>query len=64
MNKVFVSYSSVDRPFVMELKAALESFSFDVWVDKESILPGQYYAGVIPKPIREADVFLLVMSAS
>lgn len=64
MSKVFISYSSSDRPAVILLKEALEQLSYDVWFDQDAILPGGYYAKDIATALKDVDVFVLMTSAN
>src|SRR5258706_13761851 len=61
-HSVFISYSRRESPFVDILLDALEEESVDVWVDYRSLVPGKPWLNQILEGIRQADVFLLVVS--
>ena len=61
-HSVFISYSRRESPFVDVLLDALEDDSVEVWVDYHSLVPAKPWLDQILEGIREADVFLLVVS--
>ena len=61
-HSVFISYSRQESPFVDALLDALEDEGIRVWVDYQSLVPGHPWLDQILEGIREADVFLLVIS--
>jgi len=61
--KVFVSHSSVDKPFVERLATDLRTReSIDAWLDKWEIQPGDRLASKIEEGLEGASVFLFVLS--
>lgn len=60
--KVFISYSSGDRPQVEALYKFLLAQGADPWFDQEKLLPGQDWNLEIHKGLDEADVILLCLS--
>lgn len=63
MTKVFVSHSSVDKPFVERLATDLRTReSIDAWLDKWEIQPGDRIASRIEEGLDGASVFLFVLS--
>jgi hypothetical protein len=63
MTKVFVSHSSVDKPFVERLATDLRTReSIDAWLDKWEIQPGDSIARKIEEGLDGASVFLFVLS--
>ena len=61
-HSVFISYSRRESPFVDVLLDALEDEGVNVWVDYHSLVPAKPWLGQILEGIRQADVFLLVVS--
>jgi len=61
-HSVFISYSRQESPFVDALLDALEDEGVKVWVDYQSLVPGRPWLDQILEGIREAEVFLLVIS--
>ena len=61
-HSVFISYSRRESPFVDVLLDALEDEGLDVWVDYHSLVPAQPWLDQILQGIRQAEVFLLVVS--
>lgn len=63
MTRVFVSHSSVDKPFVERLATDLRTReSIDAWLDKWEIQPGDRIPGTIEAGLESASVFLFVLS--
>lgn len=62
MKTVFVSYSHGDGEFAQKLVSWLEKQGHTVWMDKKKILPGANYVSSIAEGIRNADVFLPLLS--
>ena len=61
-HSVFISYSRRESPFVDVLLDALEDEGVNVWVDYHSLVPAKPWLDQILHGIRQADVFLLVVS--
>ncbi len=61
--KLFISYSSNDRPQVEQLKNALVKLDHQVWFDQEGIGAGSFYAEEISKALHNnLDALLLFAS--
>ncbi|NJN79620.1 MAG: toll/interleukin-1 receptor domain-containing protein [Anaerolineales bacterium] len=60
--KIFLSYSSGDKPQVEKLYSFLLAQGTDPWFDAEKLLPGQDWNLEIHKSLDEADVILLCLS--
>jgi hypothetical protein len=63
--KIFISHSSVDKPFVKKLQAELskdESLKF--WIDENEILAGDDIQKSISKSLSKSDYLLLVVSGN
>jgi hypothetical protein len=61
-HSAFISYSRRESPFVDVLLDALEDEGLEVWVDYHSLVPAKPWLDQILQGIRQADVFLLVVS--
>ena len=61
--RVFISHSSIDKPFVERLAGDLLSGEgIDAWLDKWEILPGDRIPDKLEEGLSSANVFLLVLS--
>lgn len=60
--KIFLSYSSGDRPQVEKLYQYLTALGADTWYDQEKLLPGQDWNYEIRKGLDEANVILVCLS--
>jgi len=61
--KVFISHSSKDAKFVRRLATDLRAHEgIDAWLDRWEINPGDKIPDRIEEALREADVFILVLS--
>jgi hypothetical protein len=61
-HSVFISYSRRESPFVDVLLDALEDEGVETWVDYHSLVPARPWLDQILEGIRQADVFLLIVS--
>jgi hypothetical protein len=59
---VFISHSSVDKPWVIELKEALEGRGIKVWLDNDEIRPGEKIAKALERGIEASRSVALVVS--
>ncbi len=64
MASIFISYSRRDTRAVDLLAERLQAGGHKVWIDREGIDGGAQWRERIVSAIREADVFLLVLTAS
>lgn len=64
MADVFISYARDDAPFAKRLGSALEREGIGVWLDEESIRPGDLWISEVSKAIQTAKVFMPVISSS
>lgn len=64
LGKIFVSHSSVDKPFVRKLASAIERAGFAVWLDEKELMPGDPLARRIGEALDNARVVLVVVSAA
>ena len=63
--KVFISYGSEDRDFVLSLADKLRKKGIDPWVDKLKILPGDSLVDkIFEEGIKNAEAILIVLSQS
>ncbi|MFZ5910007.1 MAG: SUMF1/EgtB/PvdO family nonheme iron enzyme [Chloroflexota bacterium] len=59
---VFLCYASEDKPAAQVLHDKLAADGFDVWFDKEDILPGQNWDTEIRKAVQAADVVIICLT--
>ena len=64
LGKVFISYSSEDGEFVSKLNRRVRRSGHDTWLDKHELLAGDVLSSKIAEGIHEAQVVLIVVSAS
>ena len=59
---VFISYSSKDLEFALQIVKLLNEMGVSYWKAPEMIPAGSSYAREIPRAIRECEVFILLLS--
>jgi hypothetical protein len=60
---LFISHSSVDKPFARKLIEELsEDSSFQFWIDEKEILPGDDIQKIITHGLHNSDYLLIVIS--
>ncbi len=62
--KIFISYSSRDRPDALRLKEIVEADGHDVWMDLFDIRPSARLANELEQGVSRADVLCLLLSPS
>lgn len=62
--RVFISYVHQDVKLVMRLVRALKKNDIEVWLDRESILPGMQWKQAIRRAVTEGDYFIACFSPS
>ena len=61
--KVFISYASEDKPFVLEFAKRLRAKGVDAWVYEWEVLPGdKLIERIFEEGIGQCDVFVIVLS--
>ena len=60
--KVFISHSSVDKPFVRELAKALTEEGFEPWLDERELVVGDQLAAKIAGALERAGALVVVVS--
>ncbi|MHB8597613.1 MAG: toll/interleukin-1 receptor domain-containing protein [Ktedonobacteraceae bacterium] len=56
----FISYSRANSVIVLQLKSDLEAQGFDIWIDREKILPGNSWQVALRDAIRAAMAVLYI----
>jgi hypothetical protein len=64
LGKVFISHSSIDKPFVRRLSRKLEKEGFRVWLDKRELVAGDPLGKKISEALERARAVLVVVSKS
>ncbi len=59
---VFLSYSSVDKSWVTDLKEALKAKGLKVWLDSDEIPPGERFASALEEGLEESKTVVMVVS--
>jgi hypothetical protein len=62
MAKVFISYSSLDKPFARRLEASLRLAGVDVWLDEKKLLIGDSIIKELGNAIDKSDFVVAVLS--
>ena len=62
MPKLFLSHSSIDKPFVKKLSEALIENNIKVWIDENEILVGDSIKQKLKSAIKSTDFLLFVIS--
>ncbi len=60
--KIFLSYAHEDIGMAKKLHSDLKQYGLDVWIDYESLLPGQNWKIMIEKTIKQSQYYLLLLS--
>ncbi len=60
--KVFISHSSVNKPFVRRLVKAIEADGFQTWLDEKELLPGDSLAKRVSEGLTQARAVIVVVS--
>jgi len=61
-NKVFISYAKEDYETAKKIYDFLLERGYDVWLDKEKLLPGQDWSTEIRQNLRKSDFVILLLS--
>ncbi|MDA3781563.1 MAG: toll/interleukin-1 receptor domain-containing protein [Bacteroidales bacterium] len=64
MAKVFLSHSSVDKPFVRKIKKILYPFGTYSWLDEQEIFPGDKLWETILKGIDSSDKAIVFVTSN
>lgn len=62
MPSVFLSHTSIDKPFVEKLARDLNRLGIDAWVDKYEIKVGESIFWRVEEGLRESEYFAIVLS--
>lgn len=62
MARIFLSCSHEDRDLARRIATVLEAAGFDVWWDRQQILPGESFSERIERELAQADQVLVVWS--
>lgn len=60
---VFLSYSHVDAEFTEVLRTALSGHGLNVWLDKDQIRPGDWFAEALEDGVRSSRTIAILISA-
>ncbi len=59
---LFLSHHSVDKPWVLRLKSALDERGLTVWLDRDEIRPGDLFVRALERGLQESRAVALVAS--
>lgn len=59
---VFLSHSSIDKPWVEEFKQALDAYGITSWLDKDEIAPGELFSQSIETAMSAVKCVVIVVS--
>jgi hypothetical protein len=60
--KIFISHTTSDDPFVAQLRNALEKQGLEIWVDSQNLRGGDTLKTEIESAIKDASAFIVVIS--
>lgn len=63
MLKIFLAHAKEDKKIVTDLYYRLKERGYEPWLDKEDLLPGQFWRAEIPKAIKNSQVFIACLSS-
>ena len=61
--QIFLSYARDDFPIVSKLYDRLKALGYKPWMDKVDLPKGADFATVIPKVLRESELFVVCLSS-
>lgn len=64
LGQIFISHSSVDKPFVRRLSRRLQQEGYQVWLDEHELIPGDRLATKVSEALDSSNVVLVVVSAA
>jgi DNA-binding response OmpR family regulator len=59
---VFLSHNSIDKPWVIRLKKALQDRGLKVWLDRDEIRPGDIFVGALEAGLEKSKAVVLIVS--
>jgi len=62
LGKIFLSHSSIDKPFVRKLDQHLKRAGYETWLDEKELIGGDPLAKEIGKAIEAARLINVVVS--
>jgi hypothetical protein len=63
-NKIFISHSTLDKPFVRKLIAALAESDINFWIDEKEIGAGDDIQKSVSKSLKESKYLLVIISGN
>ena len=60
--RVFLSYSSLEKPLARQISAALREAGAKVWIDEENLRVGESIIPSIERALGESDAFLVLLA--
>lgn len=65
IGKIFISHSSIDKPFIRRrIVAPLNAAGYDTWLDEKELIPGDPISRKVSQGIKDAKILLVVISAA
>ena len=64
LGKVFISHSSIDKPFVRNLAQLIQKEGFQVWLDEKELMVGDSLPNKISEALKSSSVVLVVVSSA
>jgi hypothetical protein len=62
LGKVFISHSSLDKPFVRRLTKRLWTEGYDVWLDEKELVPGDALSHRLSETLAQSKVVIVVVT--
>lgn len=63
LDKIFISHSSIDKPFVRKLARRLQADGYRLWIDETELIPGDSLPNKVSQALSSSRVVLVVVSA-
>lgn len=60
--QIFLAHANEDKEAVSELYDRLKRAGYKPWLDKEDLISGQNWRSVIPRVIRDSQLFIACLS--
>ncbi len=60
--QIFLAHANEDKETVLKLYEQLKEAGYRPWLDKKNLIPGQNWRSVIPKAIKDSQLFIACLS--
>ena len=60
--QIFLAHANEDKEAVLKLYERLKEAGYKPWLDKKDLIPGQNWRSIIPKAIKDSQLFIACLS--